>query len=246
MKNTLLTITALMAVSFSNAQFNISSGHADIGVGYASNGEWDMHWHAGSNEYAPDEAQVVLGESARQTINGAVANYFGVPAGTEVWRINDTPGQSGVPFLGFAAEETEDIFEVYTESDVRIAALGGSLENDWVTFQLTGFSTNNGGNVFVWKNGDNGIVDLINTLNGLDATDKLFVPDTGHTHFNLGFSKAGTYDLVFTASGIKNSNRVYSPSSTYRFNVEAETVPEPSTMIVLGGIIALVAKRRKA
>jgi surface-anchored protein len=245
MKNTLFTLAFLMAATISQAQFNITSGHADIGVGYGFDGEWDMHWHAGNSEFAPNDAKVVLSTSAQQLATGAVANMFGVTSGTQIWRINENPGQFGVPFLGFAAEETEDVFEVYTESDTRVAALGGNLENDWVTFELTGFNTDNGGNVFIWKNSDNGLVDLINTSNGLSSQDKLFVPDLGHTHYNLGFTRPGTYDLVFTVSGIKNSNRVHSPSTTYRFDVQTEAVPEPTSILALGSALVAMFARKK-
>ena len=57
------------------------------------------------------------------------------------------------------------------------------------------------GHVFVWQADASGGIDLrINSRNGLDATDALEPLVDGHDHYNVGFTTAGLYELLFQPS----------------------------------------------
>jgi surface-anchored protein len=58
------------------------------------------------------------------------------------------------------------------------------------------------------------------------------------------FTQTGIYELTFKASAVLNGQRIYSDPYTYYFGVQT-AVPEPATMLTLGGAALLALRRRR-
>lgn len=241
----LLTATATFLSTSSDAfAFSaiLTTEHTDIGIGYTALGGWDLHVHddEGAAEYAPSEALLYAGVSAR--INrpaGPLFDFIGVGAGEQFWLMPQVQNPN-VIFLGLGTEEVEPgSFASYLESDARLNQTGA-----WVKLALA--AVRGPGQVSLWSSGAFGPVVWWSTADGISSTDATYVLSGSHAHFNWGFTAPGLYEVDVVASAFTGPGATNPTSSgvvTYNFGVEA--VPEPtSTLLLAAGAIALTARRR--
>ena len=168
----------------------------------------------------------MVGDAARTTSPGGLfAGALG-PAGSTAWVLPTSPNPD-LPFIGLGTEELSPA--------------------DWlgnITLTLSGFS--GPGNMAFWRVGAFGTPDVaIDTTRGTGPLNSLLLLPGNHTHYHIGFSAPGLYEVSFDALGTHTgSNLAISGSGTYRF----EVVPEPSTWALLGvgGVLVLAAARRRA
>ena len=210
-----------------------SAGHADIGVEYDT-GKLELHYGvapgatldppqtltAPETEFDPDELftrapdSTVLGRPA-----GSSWDFVGNVAGEDVW-ILPASEQSGVPFLGFAAEEV-------------------GLASEWngpITFTVDSMVAPAGGEFSIWQIDTFGsVVPLAASFDGFDSSDAVIAPIGSHAHFNLGFTAEGVYEIDITASGERVGTGVVADTATFFFAVGDSTViPEPASLALLG------------
>lgn len=218
---------ALLA-TVANAQWTdiLTSGHADVGVGYSNAGDWDLHIHNILGELDPAETLLYAGDLARQTVGaGSQWDFLGSSAGSTFWVLPQTQ-MANVLYLGLAAEEINS----------------GIFQNESIVFELV--DVRGPGHFSLYRDGASPIVYMASS-DGIDSgLDRTSVFVGGHAHYNWAFSSAGMYEIDFRARGsLLNGNEVVSDITTYNFGVEA--VPEPATMAVLAAGAALVAARRR-
>lgn len=219
-----------------------SKGHADIGVAYDA-GQFDLHVHAHPNavingspvgvdtEYEPGEVLTLVPPPSANRPASATWDPLGIAAGQPFWFLpkSEDPNK---PFLGLATEEL-------TPSDwtgpisLRLTAVSGSgvTAGGFVSLWDTDLF---GDKTFFWTSAD-----------GLAATDKVDLLVGTHSHFNLAFTKAGTYDLLLEATGMHVMDGLITSSAAYSFDVAP--VPEPTTGIIgLAGLaVATLSRRRR-
>lgn len=214
------------------------SGHADIGVGYDA-GALDPHWHAhggtvvngaplpGDTEYAPDELVAFVPDPSINRPPGAQWDFLGTPAGSPLWFLpqGENPAK---PFLGIASEELDPA--------------------DWssLTLSLAGFSGPAGGEFSLWQSDVFGtpVVGMA-TADGVDAGDRISMTVGGHDHFNYGFTQPGVYEITLQWDGVHQTDGPVTTSATYGFAVQAVPEPGTTTLLVLGAMGCLVARRRR-
>lgn len=220
------TLLASVLALAARADVRLSSGHADIGVGYAA-GTFDLHVHQEEPEEAefePGETTFVVGDAARTTSpGGAFASGLG-PIGTPSWVLPTSPSPD-LPFIGFGTEELDPA--------------------DWLgNIELTLSGATGPGNVVVWNVGAFGNANIaIDSTRGPGVPNGLSLLPGTHTHYNIGFSQPGLYEVSLTATGTHATDGAVGGTGTYRF----EVVPEPSTWALMGvgGALALMAARRR-
>ncbi|MFQ3588587.1 MAG: choice-of-anchor M domain-containing protein [Fimbriimonadaceae bacterium] len=240
---TLLRSATVLAVSIAFSQAFafvniIEEGHLDLGVKY-SNGVWDLHIHDDfGGEYSPADTLLYAGEAARVTRpSGASWDFTGAAPGQTFWVLPQVE-VPGILFLGIGSEEMSgSTFDSYFENDPRINATGR-----WITLSVVG--VRGPGHFSVWQTSPLGqIVPWVATSDGLDATDRLFMREGGHVHFNWGFTQVGLYEIDIRATARLGGSVVESDVTTYHFGVEA--VPEPATLATLALGAAMVLRRRR-
>ncbi|WP_337174645.1 choice-of-anchor M domain-containing protein [Paludisphaera sp.] len=218
-------------------------GHADIQVGYDGTSlglSYKLAGTAGVNgspvggsgaEFGPADLSVVVPELALGTGHASLPSPF---AGAPLYLINqNAQGSATRPFLGFGAE-----------------GIGpGLFVGDELSISLTGFSTTADGGQFVLFQNGFWSSPAMNSADGF-SDDTISVYPLGHDHYNWGFTAAGVYDLVFTATGMPIGGTELTTTATFRFVVgdQPAAVPEPSALAMAGlavGCGALVAARRR-
>ena len=251
---TFITLSFLTAfAAFSGAQMiQISEGHIDLGLAYDPTAplaeRWEPHIHAEdlNDEFGTDEAYLYYGTAARANRSASSAyDFTGATAGQQIWR-NYTNNVANIPWLGFGFEEiAAGTFGSYLQTDDRRDPIVG----EWIDLQLTGYTAPAGGNVSFFQGSSSAPLVWFATADGLDASDKFISTVGGHEHGSFLFTAAGVYTLTFEASAIDKATggRIASAPYTYTFGVEAQPVPEPTTMAALGlGALGLLKRRRKA
>jgi surface-anchored protein len=224
-----------------------TAGHADISVGYdSSTSSLSLFYEVGANavingsplpteqDFTPGDVTVIVGDNVLTTGNALLPSPF---AGNPLFLIMQTSqGAASRPFLGFGAESVDP----------------GLFVNDEFTLTLSGFGQRPaGGEFIVYQNGSEANPE-INTADGLSSSDSLTLFALGHDHYNLGFTTAGIYDLVLTASGVlASTGETLTATETYRFQVGTlNAVPEPGSVVMLGlgvasmGLLAVRRHRR--
>ena len=129
--------------------------------------------------YPATNTVLVVAEQAKLAIPAGF-EMFG-PEGSPLWVLPQSQDPA-LLFLGFSSEGfPRDLFD-------------GRLR-----LQLK--EVHGPGSVFLWQADSAGGVTLrINSKDGLDANDRIEPLINGHDHYNLGFTTAGLYELVFQPS----------------------------------------------
>jgi surface-anchored protein len=237
-----LTLVSLFAVCSARAQFNdiLTQGEVEVGIEYTNDEGWNLHIHDHTNEleYSPDTTLLYVKDQARATRpGGSQWDFLGVGAGEDVWVLPQTENPD-LLFMGIASEEMSgDTFDSYFESDSRINADGR-----WITLSLA--DMRGPGAFSVWTNDSFGDpVVWMASSDGISAMDKTITLEGGHDHLNWGFTKTGLYEVDLVASAYLGGSLISSNVTTYHFGVE--TVPEPASMLALGGGLIVLSRRRR-
>lgn len=222
----------------------LTTGHADIDLAYeASAWELLVHDHDADTEYDPGSALMYVGEAART--NRPASNSFdfiGVGPDQPYWRLpqNENPL---LLFLGISTAEIEEgTFDSWSVTDPRLNETG-----PFVILSL--IDVRGPGDFSIWTSTDEGpLVWMSTAADGITADDKLYQLSGSHSHHNMGFTKAGLYEVDFRATaflGPGATNPVTSEITTYHFGVE--TVPEPGSWILfaVGGLLSAFALARR-
>ena len=225
------------AVTYPTVEY--SAGHADIGVAYEG-GELDLHYHFGTDtvldgvyqgvesEYSTDDVYTRVPDS--QSISrpaGSQWDFLGTTAGSTIWYLPQN-NVAGLPFLGTAAEE------------LTIGEWAGPIT---YTFDILDIPA--GAEFSIWQTDFFGSpVVQIATSDG--TPDTLAVPVGSHSHYNIGFTEPGVYQISLTATGTHNSGGEVTDEGTLWFAVGDNTViPEPASLALMGLGGLMVIKRRR-
>lgn len=193
----------------------LRQGHVDIGIAY-ENDEFEPHIHdeGNDNEFAPDEATLVVRSNAEVAIPNDPNFAFLGNADDPAW-ILPSPENPELLFLGIGAEEIAP----------------GVFDNDELAGELTSISFVNPQGVLDTAHVAIYLVDAfgapivrINSRDGLDASDRVQIFAGGHQDYNWAFSTPGTYRLTFTFSGTIGGNPTQA-SATYTFVVANNSTP---------------------
>lgn len=226
MNKPLILLASALALA-ARADVRMYNGHADIGVGY-DNGSLDLHVHQEEPfeaEYEPGEVTFVVGDAAKTLSPGGLFAPALGSAGSTIWVLPTSPNPD-LPYIGFGTEELSPA--------------------DWlgnITLSLSGFS--GPGNMAIWNIGSLGTADiLVDSTRGTGPLNSMLLLPGTHTHYNIGFTQPGRYEVSFDALGTHTPTQLAAMGSgTYRF----EVVPEPSTyaLMGLGAAVVLWSVRRR-
>jgi len=180
----------------------LENEHADIGVEYeAETGKLLLHVHDEDHdaEYEPADVALIVRESARRALpEGTLFGNEGDP----FWILPQSQEEESL-LLGFSAEELPP--EVFT----------GALQ-----FSL--LAAQGPGRFFAWQVDQGGSLDVrMNTADGIEASDTVFVSAGGHQHFNFGFTTNGIYRVTIQASARRagEATNLVSEPATFEFRV---------------------------
>ncbi len=248
---TLAIALGLTFVASSQALTVLSEGHYDVDVHF-HDGELEMsvHDHENETEFEPDEVLFYVGDYARTNRPaGSQFDFIGVASGVQYWQTpeEETPGKL---LVGIGAEEidiNDPRWLAFPANDPRLP----SGPAKW--FRVSLEEATGPGQVSIWNNTDDGPLVWASTSNGLDSNDLFFGEIGSHVDVGWAFTSAGLYTVKLKASILEDTNNnglldeddqfLFSESTSYRFGVEA--VPEPATLLTLGGLSALMMRRRR-
>lgn len=206
--NTNRSSTATATINAAGTQvFEAVYTEGDIDIGVAYEDGWDLHIHneEAEIEHEPDGALFYVAPEALTTRPASSQfDFLGIAAGADYYRLPQVQNPE-LLFLGFGTEE--------------IAAgtfVGGSVA---VTLQ----AVNGPGQFAVWQAGDTGPNVFWTTADGINAQDTLTLLEGAHTHFNLGFTAKGRYEVTVVARGLLDNGSTteeVSVPATYYFSVD--------------------------
>jgi len=202
-----------------------TSGHGDIDAHF-HDGELEvgLHFHSGAGalgggplpegHHEADEYQIFV-PGTPITLPGTSYAFAGSP-GDSLWFLppNNTAGK---PYLGWSAAELP----------------AGVWDN--ITFSLLSVNGPAGGVFSVFAESF-GVTNV--KLSSVDGFAKSFsLPGGSHDHFNVGFNRAGTFDVSLRVSATRISDsQTFSGDGTFTFYVDSVPnggeVPEPGSMAI--------------
>lgn len=203
-----------------------TSGHGDIDAHFHDGAlEIGLHFHSGGvgafgggtlpeGHHEADEHQIFV-PGAPITLPGTGWDFAGNP-GDSVWFLppNNDPNK---PYLGWGAEELDP----------------GLWSN--VTFSLLSVDGPAGGVFSVFAQSFGALTVKLSSVDGFAKSFSL--PGGSHDHFNVGFNRAGTFDVSLRVSATRISDsQTFSGDGTFTFYVDSVPnggeVPEPGSMAI--------------
>jgi len=238
------SLGALIPSTASAALANYTKGHGDIGIAYEG-GLWNLHVHlsqfavldgiplAAAQEFSPGDIAIVVPNPTAARPGSSTWIPLGISAGQPFWFLPKSQDVNK-PFLGFGTEEL-DPGDWVGDISLKLTAISGTGVSAGGFFTLWDTDTF-GDKTFYWTSAD-----------GLGVTDVLTVGAGTHSHNNMAFTKAGTYDITIQAMATHVDDGVIVGSATYRFDVAP--IPEPTTATFTGlfciGVAALRRRRSR-
>jgi len=149
-----------------------------------------------------DEQTVrLLAVPSTKTVPLAPPPEFGMP-NEPIWILsqNNIPGEL---FLGWRAVYEQGLFQARVDGFHTPSPLGSIACQ---LLDLSGTGEQRGGTFAMWTSGGFGTLEFhYNSTDGIDSDDLLdTVPSGGHSHYNWGFTKPGTYSVTFRNEGRLN------------------------------------------
>ena len=140
-------------------------------------------------------------------------NFLGVSAGQPIyyWSANNVPGHI---FLGFGSDGGTipgGTFASYYESDARVDETAPWNKITLTAMRYTAAPGESGAaNFSLWQVDTFGdVVKWMATADGITSTDATWLVESGHAHYNWGFTKRGHYELDFKFSGYLAGSNTY-------------------------------------
>lgn len=224
----LTVLVSLSMVSVASAADLWTQGHGDIGIAYEG-GAWDLHIHVEGatvggtvypdQEFEPDEVDIEVPNTDTRAA-GSQWDPIGVGDGASFY-LSPQNEVVGTPYVGLATEEIDP--GVFVGDEITLSLMGVSGPGDFSMYSVDGFGTP----TFYMSTADAGADDATLSVGS-------------HTHYNLGFTAAGTYEVTFEGSGtLDDGNSTFtSGQATYTF-----VVPEPTSLLLLLPGVALLRRR---
>lgn len=192
----------------------LTDEHVDLNVGYsAATQTWSLGPRTASPpvQYTGDQALLYVGKDALITQPSSTEFAFtGAGAGEDLYVLDQNQNPDYL-YLGFAAygvtNNDVDRYSLAAESKGRI-----NSSADWVRVQVTEvagpgefsiWQSDATPNVFVSTYNDNvanANSNGLDTTDGLTSDDALWLLPGGHSHYNLGFTEKGRYEVTFQVS----------------------------------------------
>jgi len=149
-----------------------------------------------------DEAGVrLLAAPSTQLVTANPPAGFG-EANEPFWILsqNNIPGEL---FLGWRAVYEQGLFQARVNGNYSPSPLGSISAT---LLEVGGTGAQRGGKFAMWTSSGFGSLEFhFNTSDGLDDDDRLeTIPAGGHSHYNWGFTKPGTYEVTFRNEGRLN------------------------------------------
>lgn len=244
--STSLSVAVSLAAAATSPAALWTSGHGDMGFAYDEVlDEWEPHFHFHDHEEGeeghdhalidgaePTQEEYEIGDLTIQVLGPPQSGAGVVESGASTVFLlpqDESIAESlGNPFVGIAAEE--------------IAT--GIFLGDTLTLSLQSVS---GPGVFsLWSTDSFGSVTALmssSTDPGSTAPDSLAVPVGSHSHYGMGFSEEGLYDVTYRIEGILASDGTTTTGTD--FTVQYSVIPEPASLsLVLLGGLGLLRRRR--
>jgi surface-anchored protein len=212
------------------------SGHGDLAVHYET-GELHvgLHFHDEAfdtsgdpipeGEYEGDEVAIFVDGPALARPDGSQWDFTGAAAGESLWLISSVSDPAR-PYLGWSTEELNL----------------GDWQDGVIQFALAGILSGPSGGVFsIWGVDGFGAPQVkASSLAGEVKEFESAIPV--HSHLNLGFTKAGTYEVEVKVRGVYvggGGAELLESSGVFTFHVGSvpDPVPEPASMAVFGMLI---------
>jgi surface-anchored protein len=170
--------------------------------------------------YQPSDVVLYVSAHAEQT-QPAGYDFIGAGAGNTYWLLPQATDLNQVT-VAFSAEPIlPGTFDRWQPHDSRVTRSG-----EWVKFSMR--DKQGPGDVAIWQTAQAPSAWWASTVDGGRTFDPaVYVESGGHTHYNWGFSAAGTYDVTFDASAFLPGGHglpVHSSDFTIRFAVESTPV----------------------
>ncbi len=218
-----------------------SEGHADIGV-RLTNGKLEMGFNLlGAtvdgllvNDFVPvSSLRLLVPESTREARPDNVPgllnfNPIGVPAGVDTFRLSSSGTEAFItssPYVGFGT---------------YLLPAGDFIGP--VTFTLTSFWSQKGGEFSLYQDSFPGPTFRVTTADGISAADSFQLSLSAHDHYNWVFTADGLHTIGWSATAQHKTLGLLSTSGVMGIGVTT-AVPEASplvlTGVVIGGLLAV-------
>jgi surface-anchored protein len=231
---------------------NYTAGHADIGLVYDQAApSFEMVYTFGisalpaslrNTTVAPSGIVTIVpdnqsGSSQTSVLRpaGSEWDFVGVPAGQRIWYL-PAGNKTGVPYLGVAAQGLGSSANWLGPNPTILFSILGVPQKPLPTSVVSAWDFGGAGGALrpLWSTATNPTTNEMRPFVG------------SHSHYNIGFSHPGTYQVELQATGtLADGTPVTSPPTTFTFQV----VPEPATLSLaaIGGaaLWALARGRRR-
>lgn len=163
---------------------------------------------------------------------GGEWDFIGVAAGQRFWFL-PASNKTAVPYLGVSAEGLGSTTDWQGLNPTILFSIVGVTQKPLPTSVVSAWDFGNAGGALrvLWST-------------ATDPWTNAMSPFVGsHSHYNIGFTDQGRYEVELQASGTRADGMlVISPPARYFF----EVVPEPAGLAAAGiGLVALAALRQR-
>ena len=178
-----------------------------------------------------EDVRLLVAPSTRLVSSGPLP-AFGIGAHEPLWILsqNNIPGQL---FLGWRAVYPQGIFQAKIGGNYSPSPLG-AIES--TLLEVSGTGPERGGDFYLWTSSGFGNLEFhYNTADGLTEADILGpIPAGGHSHYNWGFSKPGTYQVRFRNEAKFNPGQPHANEVTESEAILSFTVPHDGVLTGAG------------
>jgi surface-anchored protein len=234
----------------------LGPGHMDIDFNVDADGLWTLSLsHDTQGDFPVDTNSLLYGGGAlmpegirTSRPTGSQWNFIGTSAGAPIWIFPQVQGAApNAVWPGLSTEQTPSSFLGAWDPATPLVGSGKWMELALVDMAYYGTATVH--EFSMWSTGTFGAPTAwMSTSNGIDGLDAFPMLPGGHSHMNWGFTGEGIYDLTFEVSTyLADGTFAQSDPFTVRFGINALSVPEPNTaVLLLVGSALMILRRRKS